>query len=400
MKILKCVAKSLATFLLFVVAVFTVFSVSPVYDFAPAKPFEGPDIFNPYARLDTAAGWKRANFHTHTRVSGLLNECEYWPDEVLRRLRDFGYGIVTFSNHNELTQHPTDPALQVNVYEHGYNLFKYHKLVFGCRKVMHFDHLLPLTASQRQFQMDLLGKGADFIQLNHPARTNCTSREIMEKLSGYRIIELDSGVTTENEYWDTALSAGHYSFALASDDLHHPDRSWLFAVRCSFLNCPSERYEDIKSTLLGGAYYCMRVPDYGEGDWAVKREMNACLPRIEAIGLTGDTLRIALSKPADRIEFTGQGHTTLATESDSPTAEYVIGERDPYVRVTAYFGDGAVIYTNPFARYDASKADSPYVNAPHKVNVLRTAAFNLLLLGILELCVFLCAAMWRRKRSS
>ena len=30
----------------------------------------------------------------------------------------------------------------------------------------------------------------------------------MQKLGGYRIMELDSGKSTENEYWDWALSAG------------------------------------------------------------------------------------------------------------------------------------------------------------------------------------------------
>ena len=48
-------------------------------------------------------------------------------------------------------------------------------------------------------------------------------------------MELDSGKSTENEYWDWALSAGHYSFGLANDDLHYPDKSSRIAVRCNFL---------------------------------------------------------------------------------------------------------------------------------------------------------------------
>ena len=102
---------------------------------------------------------------------GILNECEYWPAETDEAYRKFGYDIVTFSNHNELTLHPYDSLLQVNVYEHGINLFKYHKLVFGCDEVNRFDHLIPLFASQKQFQLDLLGKESDFIQMNHPLRT-------------------------------------------------------------------------------------------------------------------------------------------------------------------------------------------------------------------------------------
>lgn len=308
-KISVVVLKTLAALVLIALLAVFVTSVSPIYDFAEPRPFSGPDIFNPYRDGgDSAFCWKRANFHTHTRVKGILNECEHWPDETDAAYRKFGYDIVTFSNHNELTVHPYDPLLQVNVYEHGYNLFKYHKLVFGCSDVNLFDHLVPLFASQKQFQLDLLGKESDFIQMNHPLRTIGTSEDHMRKLGGYRIMELDSGKSKENEYWDWALSAGHYSFGLANDDLHFPDRSSAIAVRCNFLCCPSARYEDIRKTLLGGCYYAMRVPDYGRGDWEVKYERNRHLPSIERIGLDGQTVYIALSCPADSIKVTGQDH--------------------------------------------------------------------------------------------
>lgn len=202
-KISVVVLKTLAALVLIALLAVFVTSVSPIYDFAEPRPFSGPDIFNPYRDGgDSAFCWKRANFHTHTRVKGILNECAYWPDETDAAYRKFGYDIVTFSNHNELTVHPYDPLLQVNVYEHGYNLFKYHKLVFGCSDVNLFDHLVPLFASQKQFQLDLLGKESDFIQMNHPLRTIGTSEDHMRKLGGYRIMELDSGKSKENEYWD------------------------------------------------------------------------------------------------------------------------------------------------------------------------------------------------------
>lgn len=234
-KILVALGKTIVSLILIALLAIFVTSVSPVYDFSEAKPFSGPDIFNPYRGGESDICWKRANFHTHTRVKGILNECEYWPAETDEAYRKFGYDIVTFSNHNELTRHPYDSLLQVNVYEHGINLFKYHKLVFGCDEVNRFDHLIPLFASQKQFQLDLLGKESDFIQMNHPLRTTGTSKSLMQKLGGYRIMELDSGKSTENEYWDWALSAGHYSFGLANDDLHYPDKSSRIAVRCNFL---------------------------------------------------------------------------------------------------------------------------------------------------------------------
>ena len=277
--ILKTLGLALVVFLFMV----CVTSVTPIYRFRAPAPCQGPDIFNPYRELDTANCWKR-------------------------------------SNHNELTVHPYDSTLQVNVYEHGYNLFKYHKLVFGCKKVIHFDHLIPLFASQKQFQLDYLGRSSDFIQMNHPYRTVGTCKKHFEELSGYEIMELDSGSGTENEYWDWALSAGHYSFGLANDDLHYPDRTHKIAVRCNFLCSPDGTYASIKKTLLGGCYYAMRVPDYGDGDWAVKYEKNRHLPFVQDIGMRDDgTIYLKVS-----VAITPRWPArTAATPSPTPSARKI-----------------------------------------------------------------------------
>ena len=346
------------------------------------RPFSGPDIFNPYRNLDTANCWKRANLHTHTRVKGPFppNECEEWPDETYAEYARFGYDIVTFSNHNEITAHPFDSTLQVNVYEQGYSPFKFHKLVFGGDRVVHYDPLLPLLASQKQFELDRLAKHSDFIQINHPYRTVGMSRRHMEALSGYEIMELDTGISTENEYWDWALSAGHYSFCLANDDFHHIDSSVNIAVRCNFLCTPSGRYEDLKKTLLGGGFYAMRVPDYGHGDWDVKYAKNRDLPFVKAIGLRGDTVHMTLSEPADSIRVTGQDHRTLALVERCDSIAYRMRPEDTYARLTAFFPEGEVIYSNPFARYDPALAASPFDDTPQRMSVVWTILYNLLLL--------------------
>lgn len=391
-------AKALAVLLLTVVAVLLAFSVSPIYKFEKPQPFSGPDIFNPYEGVDPEIGWKRANFHTHTRVDGIFNECPEYPDTVYVDYMRLGYDIVTFSNHNELTEHPYNPELQVDVYEHGYNLFKFHKLVFGPDKgVNHFDHLMPLFASQKQWQYDMLGKHADFIQMNHPDRTNHTTKRSMELLTGYRIMEGDSGKNTEFAHWDEALSAGHYSFGIANDDCHNSRASRRVAVRCSFLNTPSAHYDDIKETLLSGRFYAMRVPDYGNGDWDVKYEENRDLPWIEEIGLKADTVYLRLSEPAALIKAIGQDHATLDSLEHTDSFSYVVKPEDPYVRMTAFFDDGAVIYTNPFARYDKANADSPYKENPHPVNIPVTALFNLAVLLLFLGCFRLMRVIVRKK---
>ena len=382
-------------FLLFLGVLAT--SVSPIYRFREPKAFSGPDIFNPYRDLDTAYCWKRASLHTHTRVKGPfpVNESEAWPQEVYDAYAKLGYDIVTFSNHNEITTHPFDSTLQVNVYEQGYSPYKFHKLVFGSKRVKHFDPMVPMLASQRQFELNRLGKDADILQINHPYRTWGSTRDIMESLSGYELMELDTHVSTENEYWDWALSAGHYSFGLANDDLHHPERHNLTAIRCNFICTPSGRYEDLLPALRSGCYYAMRVPDYGNGDWAVKREKNHQLPFVEAIGVEGDTLYLKLSAPADSIRVNGQNHTTLALLEQTDRIAYNLAPDEPYARFTAFFPDGAVLYTNPFARYDASVQDSPYNPAPQPVNVPLTLLWNLLLSVLIAGTLWLLIRLWR-----
>jgi len=385
-------------FLLFLMAVW-VTSVSPIYSFRAPQPFQGPDIFNPYSALDTVQGWKRANFHTHTRVKGPFppNECEAWPQETYDTYRKLGYDIVTFSNHNELTTHPFDPQLQVNVYEQGYSPFKFHKLVFGSPSVTHWDPLLPILTSQMQFELDYLGRSSDFIQINHPYRTIGLTETDMKALSGYEIMELDTHVSTQNEYWDQALSAGHYSFGLANDDLHHARSAERIAIRCNFLCTPSARYEDLKNTLLGGCYYAMRVPNYGDGDWEEKMEKNQNLPAIRSIGVAGDTLYMALTAQADSIRVNGQNHATLLLARDTDGIEFKLGADEPFARFTAYFPGGEVIYTNPFARYDASVAANPFNNAPQKVNVLMTVLFNLLVLALVFATAYLFIKLYKKK---
>lgn len=380
-KIVKTITAIILISLMAVVAT----SITPIYDFAEPSPFAGPDIFNPYRNIDSTHCWKKANFHVHTRVDGILNECDYTPAEVYDFHQKLGYDIVTFSNHNELTTHPFDSTLQVNVYEHGYNFFKYHKLVFGSTSVNRFDHLLPLLASQRQFQMNMLDKESDIIQYNHPLRTTLTTKEQMEKVCGYDIMELDCGKSTENIFWDWALSAGHYSFGLANDDLHYPDKTSRIARRCNFLCTPSATYNDIKNTLLDGCYYSMRIPDYGDGDWDIKIEKNHHLPFVKDIGLDGEDIFITLSQVADSIKVFGQYHTTLHKVTNCDQARYTMMGHDPYARFTVYFPGGEVIYTNPFARYNTCVANSPIASHLYSVNITMTILFNAMLIALFSL---------------
>ena len=386
MKIIRWTFKCIVSLILVIILAVVATSVSVVYDFAEPKPFSGEDIFNPYTNFDKNIGWSRANFHTHTRVEGLLNECEYSPEQTIEAYEPYGYEVITLSNHNKITPHPT---ADTRVYEHGYNLAKFHKLVFGAEKVWGFDNLLPIFPFQKQMQLDRLAAQSDIVVLNHPLRTHTMTDGQLSKIGGYDIIELDSGKSTENEYWDAALSAGRYSFGVANDDLHHPERSHAIAVRSNMLCTPSSEYSDICRTLQSGCFYAMRTPDYGAGSWEAKSEGNKNIPYISNIGVTDcGEIYITLSEDADSIKVTGQNHTTLAVIENADSLGYAMLPADSYGRFTAYFSDGEVIYTNPFARYDAEVSASPF-NTAHSVNIALTILYNAAVVAFAALLAFL-----------
>ena len=386
MKIFIRTLKCIVSLILAVILVVVVTSVSLVYNFAEPQPFSGEDIFNPYINFDKNIGWSRANFHTHTRVDGLLNECEQTPEQTIKAYKPYGYDIITLSNHNKITQHPT---ADTKVYEHGYNLAKFHKLVFGAEKVWGFDNLLPIFPFQKQMQIDALAAQSDIVVLNHPLRTHTMTKNLLSKIGGYDIIELDSGKSTENEYWDVALSAGHYSFGITNDDLHHPERSHAIAVRSNMLCTPSNSHDDICNTLKSGCFYAMRTPDYGSGNWEVKAKENHNIPYIYNIGITDcGEIYLTLSEAADSIKVTGQNHTTLAKIENADSLGYAMQATDSYGRFTAYFAGGEVIYTNPFTRYDAEISESPF-STTHSVNITLTILYNAAVVALAALLAFL-----------
>ena len=392
-KTLIILFKSVSILLLIILLAVSLTSISPIYNFTKGEPFSGEFIYNPYENLDTAIGWKKGNFHTHTKVDKGINECPYYPDVVFDEYMSYGYDILTFSNHQQLTTHPYDPALQVNLYEHGYNLFKFHKLVFGCDKVRKFDHLLPILDSQKQFMIDLLCSDGDFIVFNHPDRTKGISDETMSNVSGFRLLEGDAGFEegdkgrgTRLKYFDEALSAGRYVHNIIGDDNHNPKNPLKIARRASFLNTSSASYKDIKESLLDGNFFTMRIPDHFNGDNGLKRDFNSNLPEIENIGVNGDTLFIQLSKVAQYIKVTSQNGVTVDSAANTAKIKFKMGEEIPYARFTARYEDGTTIYTNAFAR--SENGDNPYREYPHPINWILTVLFNLALLLVASGSVF------------
>lgn len=376
-KVLNILVKGMVALLSVIILLILVSSLSPIYKWSAPQPFEGEKIYNPYQSDDssTIKEWQRATFHTHTKVDKGINECPYYPDVVYDDYKALGYGIVAFTNHNALTIHPYSDTLDLHGYEHGYNLCKLHYNVFGAPEVLWFDPLLPIFDSQKQFKMNLLKRDSDFISFNHPDRTWGISSKTMERVSGYRLMEGDSGFGerdhgegTHLKRWDEALSAGIYSHNILSDDNHNSKNPKKIARRSTMLNCSSPRYEDVKEALLKGDFYTLRTPPQIDG---------ATLPKIEKIGIDGDTIFISLTDTADSIKFISQNGEVREKFCSVNGGRYIIQESDPYIRITSYYPNGVVLYSNAFARY--SDGDSPYRELEHPVNWPLTVIYNIVI---------------------
>lgn len=395
-KIFRIAWRILLSIAFVVVMAIAATSFSAIYTFSPAAPFSGEDVFNPYADFDPNIEWKRTSLHTHTRVEGILNECDFTTEETVNKYIDFGYDIVGISNHNEITPNPNSMQ-DIGIYEHGYNLRNFHKLVIGTERVNRFDALYPISASQAQYQLDMLSDECRVLQLNHPSRSALLDSARLTKIGGYDIMELSGfNAYLENKHWDWALSAGRYSFALLNDDLHYPDRSNKFALRCSYLGAKEATSEDIISTLKSGCFYSVRVPDYGNGDWEIKREKNKLIPTIENIGVEDDVIYMKLSKTPEQIRVIGENHTLLARVIESDTISYRMRACDPYARIVASYPDSLIIMTNAFARYDKASMSSPADREFHKTNMLATALYNTVVVAVIVVILAIYISIVRR----
>lgn len=396
------VLKALASLVLFFLVIIVLWNGGPVFDFQDAKPFSGDFIYNPYAEFDSTYGWSRANFHCHTKVYSIIEECDFSPEETFNFLEPYDFKIATVSNHMKITPLVKNDLIAdpVTVYEHGYNLFNNHHLVFNPDKVCFFDYVTPFFASQKQFLTDILLKKCDFVVFNHIQRLRAFNPKQMEKLSGYLLVEGDCNFDdggSELAYWDIALSAGHYSGNILNDDLHFPDNTEFLARRSTFLNIKGTSYEDLKAAFTSGNFYAMKVPDFGNGDVAVKKDMNKNLPYIEDIGLTGDTIIMNLSQTPELVEAVGQdGIRIPLNRFDGDIYKYTFKESDTYIRLHADFGSAYELYTNPFAR--SIDGNRPSNNQEHPVNIVKTILYNLAIAAIAFCLMALLARVFPRRK--
>ena len=385
MKVLSVIWKTIKVLLLLIIGCVLIgFLVAPIYKFPEPKPFGGDKIYDPYKGIDSTTVWRKANFHAHSKLKFFTNGAK--PiEEVVDDYRSYGYDIIGISNYQTISRYEPQRRSEhhIPVYEHGYNVFKFHQLIFGAESHSYRDILLPVTLCQKQYLLTTLGEKADILCVNHPAFTLMFKPEDMRSLSGYRLIEGESGMAKSAAFWDEGLSSGHPSFNLSGDDSHNTDRPHDIATDCNFIPAASCRYEDIIDRLEAGRYYSMKIPNFGDGDTTVKRAKNLDLPRLTSVSFNKDTIRVGFSRPAT-VTFIGQGGIQKAEiHAKDTTAAYGFTKEDTYIRVDAVFEDGVHIFLNPWFRYEG---DDPFAVAAPVKNKVATITKDVVL-GIVLLMI-------------
>lgn len=377
----------LAVPLAVVAAASTGYLFAPVYDFADPQPFSGEGIYNPYDGVDFSTA-KKAIFHFHTTRSDGRDS----PRAMVAAYRNMGYDIVSVADHHRITPTGSAQDEELRTYEHGLNAHRFHNVVFGADHPCHFQLPLWQTTSQRYETLRRLKNDFPIVELNHPRSVRGLTPEQMRLLSHYDYIEADRNLDNERTLWDTALSAGHYSFIMAGDDLHDLARADAIGRQLTFVMSSGTDATSVMNALGQGHTYSVRVRNPSQ------HRDSVYIPKVVAVEFDRDTIGVAFSDPAE-IRFVGQNGEVRKTEYSATCASYRFAGEDTYVRVEARFDlrGGTVIYLNPLARHspDSNKsANAVYASLDKPLTILSVTAHALFII----LSVTAIVLLFRRKK--
>lgn len=345
--------------------------LAPVYRFPMPRPFAGPALWNPYARL--SGTWQKANLHAHGHAWGGVTNGRQTDEEVVQAYKQRGYAVAGVSNYGSIAA--LNGVDTLPLYEHGLNIPKSHQLAIGARRVVWLDFPFWQSLDQKQFIINRVGADAELVSINHP-NTGYVDDD-MRNLTGYQLMEIVNGPFPVEDLWDAALSAGHVVWALANDDAHDVTNLRRTFIAWNMIDAPSASAGDVISALRQGRTYAVSLV----GDKA-----DAALKSVEV----GDsTISIASTGVPATYLFVGQDGAVRGTANQVMEAKYTFAATDTYIR-TVIRTPNVVMYINPIIRYDGATLPS----AMAAVEATTTWLHRGIILVISGAVVFL---LWRRR---
>ncbi|RLD59600.1 MAG: hypothetical protein DRJ05_06165 [Bacteroidetes bacterium] len=343
---------------------------SPIYKFKEGIPFSGATIYNPYAGME-GKNWRKANFQIQSYAwKGITSGRGNSNGEIYSRYKSLGYDIIATSDYQKINRYKENEPWYIPVYEHGYGIRKHHQVLIGSNKVLWKDFPIFQTLSNKQHILNLLREENELVIIAHPKLRDAYSPDNMKYLGNYDGIEVLNNYCTSFEYWDAALSTGHYVTIIGNDDAHDIYNPNEIGRNCTFINASSTDRKDILNALKSGNSFGASLSwSHGE-PFDPKIERSKKIPRIKNIDLLkGDTISISTSTKAREFRFIGQNGKLLKKTKETKSASYVFKPGDTYVRTEIEFKDNTVFYLNAFCRMNG---ESPKRTFSPEIDIYRT----------------------------
>ena len=178
------------------------------------------------------------------------------------------------------------------MYEHGFNPFKSHRLVFLADNIHFFDYPLFQTTSHKQEIINHLRENSQGIAIAHPSMRNGHSKSDMKKLVGYDFIEVGHPHRLSTEYWDAALSEGRLSWLLSNDDCHDTKSNLSFTY-FNYILSEKVPFDDVLIEMKKGKMY------------GVSSMYNCDIVKLEKCKMNGDTIQVKFNQVLKQIDFIG-----------------------------------------------------------------------------------------------
>ena len=285
-------------FLLFLLLVFeaVLYFWVPVYDFPEPGRFAGEKFFNPYEGIDST-GWKKCNFHFHTREWwGLTAGRNNTSGEFYRIYKEMlKYDAPQISNYQSISTEFRDSAFYIPVYEHGFGIRKKHQMLIGAKEVLWLDYSLLQNLNHKQHILNMLRPLSSIVAIAHPDWEGGYSLRDMKYLSNYDLIEVLDNNWRSVPQWDAALSAGHVAWILADDDAHNIENPYQIQRCATFINSPLLKGDSMISSLRQGRAYGVEI--YMGNNWTFARKAGLAgrMPKLKSVSMNGDTLKVSVS---------------------------------------------------------------------------------------------------------
>jgi hypothetical protein len=295
-----------------------------VFSFPKTAKFTGNEYYNPYESVGKET--LKANFHAHTvAYGGVTNGSDGYSE-----LKDFykkrGIDVPVISNYFSKS------SGDIQVYEHGVNIPKSHKLAINADEELYFDYPFYQSASQKQDIISRLREKNALVVIAHPNMREGHNQDDMAKLVGYHFTEIRSYYAHAEKYWDAALKEGRLSWLMVNDDSHGivkqlPGRFYnvVFA---------DEERETLKAMEAGKHYGIAQKEDTAD-------------LKLNLLSMQNDKVIFDLGENAFKTILVADGVKVDSVEGGNGTL--VFPKYASYVRLVAE-SEHCHLYTNPITR--------------------------------------------------